>query len=186
MNVIECMYKRRSIRKFQEKAIDEELLLTLIKAATAAPTACNSQPWEFIIITDENIINQINEKTYFGKYNAPSMIVVCGNMKLAMAGPVKDFWVQDCSAAIENILLAATSMELGSIWVGLYPVESSYRPLYKILNLPQEVIPLGIVYVGYPAEEKEPRTQYDEKHVYWQKYEERKHRARKKNTKFNK
>ncbi|WP_346944353.1 nitroreductase family protein [Clostridium sp.] len=179
------MYKRRSIRKFQDKELNEDTLVTLIKAATAAPTACNSRPWEFIIITEKSVLSEVNENIYFGKYDAPAMIVVCGNMKLAMSGPVKDFWVQDCSAAIENILLAATSMELGSVWVGLYPVESSYRPLYKILNLPKEVIPMGIVYVGYAAEEKESRTQYDEKHVYWQRYEERKHRSRKKNTKLN-
>ncbi|MEG0308739.1 MAG: nitroreductase family protein [Clostridium sp.] len=185
MNVIDCMYKRRSIRKFQDKELNEDTLVTLIKAATAAPTACNSRPWEFIIITEKSVLSEVNENIYFGKYTAPAMIVVCGNMKLAMSGPVKDFWIQDCSAAIENILLAATSMELGSVWVGLYPVESSYRPLYKILNLPKEVIPMGIVYVGYAAEEKESRTQYDEKHVYWQRYEERKHRARKKNAKLN-
>lgn len=185
MNVIDCMYKRRSIRKFQDKELNEDTLITLIKAATAAPTACNSRPWEFIIITEKAVLSEVDKNVYFGKYNAPAMIVVCGNMKLAMSGPVKDFWVQDCSAAIENILLAATYMELGSVWVGLYPVESSYKPLCKILNLPKEVIPLGIVYVGYAAEEKEPRTQYDEKHVYWQRYEERKHRARKKNTKLN-
>lgn len=184
MDVIECIYKRRSIRKFQEKKLEKDTLLTLIKAATSAPTACNTQPWEFIIITEEEIINEVKQKIYFGKFNAPAIIIVCGNMDLAMSGPVKDFWIQDCSAATQNILLAATSMGLGSLWVGLYPVESSYKPLYKILNIPNEVIPLGLVYVGYPAEEKDARIQYDEKHVYWQKYEKRKHRSKKKNTKY--
>lgn len=117
------------------------------------------------IITDKEIKSEIKKKMYFAQYKAPAMIVACGNMKLAMSGPVKDFWIQDCSAAIENILLAATSMGLGSLWVGLYPVESSIRLLYKILDLPEDVIPLGIVYLGYPAEEKEPRTQFDKKHV---------------------
>ena len=184
MDTMECIYKRRSIRKYCDRPIDDEILLTLIKAATAAPTACNSRPWEYIIITDKEVKSEIKKKMYFAQYEAPAMIVACGNMKLAMSGPVKNYWIQDCSAAIENILLAATSMGLGSLWVGLYPVESSIRPLYKILDLPEEVIPLGIVYLGYPAEEKEPRTQFDEKHVYWQKYEPRKHRSRKKNSKY--
>ncbi|WP_034849478.1 nitroreductase family protein [Clostridium hydrogeniformans] len=184
MDVIECMYKRRSIRKYSDKHLEDEILLTLIKAATAAPTACNSKPWEYIIVTDKEIKSEIKKKLYFAQYDAPAMIVVCGNMKLAMSGPVRDYWIQDCSAAIENILLAATSMGLGSLCIGLHPVESSARPLYKILDLPNEVIPLGVVYLGYPAEEKEPRTQFDEKHVYWQKYESRKHRARKKNSKY--
>lgn len=184
MDTIECIYKIRSVRKYCDKPIDDEILLTLIKAATAAPTACNSRPWEYIIITDKEVKSEIKKKMYFAQYEAPAMIVTCGNMKLAMSGPVKNFWIQDCSAAIENILLAATSMGLGSLWVGLYPVESSIRPLYKILDLPEEVIPLGIVYLGYPAEEKESRTQFDEKHVYWQKYEPRKHRSRKKNSKY--
>ncbi|GAA0124398.1 nitroreductase family protein [Clostridium sp. CTA-19] len=183
MDVIECIYKRRSIRKFIDKTVDDETLLTLIKAGMAAPSACNTQPWEYIIITEDNIKNEVRKSLYFGQYNAPAMIVVCGNMKLSMSGPVRDYWIQDCSASIENILLAATSMGLGSVWIGLHPVESAARPLYKILDLPEEVIPLAVIYLGYPDEEKEPRTQFDEKHVYWQKYEHRKHKARKKNLK---
>jgi nitroreductase len=184
MDVLQCMYKRRSIRKYSDEPVNDDTLITLIKAATSAPTACNTQPWEYIIITDNEVKKNLKSKLYFGKYDAPVMIVVCGNMKLAMAGPSRDFWIQDCSASIENILLAATSMGLGTLWVGLHPIESNTRPLYKLLNLPEEVIPLGIVYVGYPAEEKEPRTQFNEKRVYWQKYEPRKHRSRKKNAKL--
>ncbi|WBW96943.1 nitroreductase family protein [Oceanirhabdus sp. W0125-5] len=183
MNVLDCIYKRRSIRKYSQKPVDDETLITLVKAATAAPTACNTQPWEFIIVTDDEVRKELKSKLYFGNYDAPAAIVVCGNMKLAMSGPVKDFWIQDCSAAIENILLAATSMGLGTLWIGLHPVESNYRPLYKIFDLPKEVIPLAVIFVGYPEEEKEPRTQFNEKRIYWNKYEPRKHRARKKNTK---
>lgn len=186
MDTIECILKRRSIRKYTDREVDKDSIIALLKAATAAPTACNRQPWEFIVVTEKEILNELRSKLYAGKYNAPVAIVVCGNMDLAFPGPCKDFWIQDCSAAIENMLLAATALGLGSVWIGLYPLPSNLPPIYKILDIPEEVIPLGVVYVGYPAEEKEARTQYDEKRVYWQKYEKRKHRARKKNLKYEK
>ena len=184
MDTIECIYKRRSIRKYTDREVDKDIIITLLKAATAAPTACNRQPWDFIVVTEKEVLSEIKSKLYAGQYNAPAAIVVCGNMDLAFPGPGKDFWIQDCSAAIENMLLAATSLGLGTVWIGLHPIPSNAKPLYKLLDIPEEVIPLGIVYVGYPAEEKEPRTQYDEKRIYWQKYEARKHRARKKNLKY--
>ncbi|WP_308165776.1 nitroreductase family protein [Clostridium algidicarnis] len=88
-------------------------------------------------------------------------------------------WVQDCSAAIESILIAATSIGLGSVWIGVYPIESNIKSVKNILNMPQHVTPLGIVYVGYPAEEKEARTRLNEKRIYWQAYEpSRKHKTK--------
>ena len=93
-------------------------------------------------------------------------------------------WVQDCSAAIENMLVAAVGMDLGTVWIGLYPILSKCEPISKILKIPSYVIPMSIVYVGYPAEVKEPRTQYNEKRIYWQEYDpERKHKTRPKNMK---
>jgi nitroreductase len=100
-------------------------------------------------------------------------------MKLSFKGPNQEMWVQDCSAAIENILIAATSIGLGSVWIGIYPLESNIKALKKILNIPEYVTPLGVVYVGYPAEEKEARTRFNEKRVYWQEYEpSRKHKTK--------
>jgi nitroreductase len=171
-------YKRRSIRNYLDKQVDRDTILTLLKAATAAPTA-NCQPWEFIVIDEAERLLEIRERFVFARYNAPAAIVVCGNMKLAFKGPSKEMWVQDCSAAIENILLAATGMGLGSVWIGVYPVESNVKAMKKILNIPEHVTPLGMVYIGYPAEEKEARTRFDEKRVYWQEYEPgRRHKAK--------
>ncbi|GFP75352.1 nitroreductase family protein [Clostridium fungisolvens] len=105
-------------------------------------------------------------------------------MDFAFSEPSIDYWIQECSAATENILLAAAGLGLGSIWIGLYPLPSKIKPVRKILNIPEHVIPLGAVYVGYAGEIKEPRTQYNEKVVYWQQYDPaRKHRARHKNMK---
>jgi len=181
VDAIETIYKRRSIRNYLDKPVDKEVIMTLLKAATAAPTAANCQPWEFVVIDDEQKLSELKDKLVFARYNAPAAIVVCGNMKLAFKGPGQEMWVQDCSAAIENMLIAATSMGLGSVWIGIYPIESNIKPLKKILNMPEYVTPLAIVYVGYPAEEKEARSRLDEKRVYWQEYDpNRKHRAKNK------
>ncbi|MBU5427443.1 nitroreductase family protein [Tissierella pigra] len=183
MEVIETIYKRRSIRHYLDKKVEKDKIITLLKAATAAPTAANCQPWEFIVIDEEEKLSQLRDKLIFARYNAPVAIVVCGNMKLAFKGPSQEMWVQDCSAAIENILIAATSIGLGSVWIGIYPLESNIKPLKKILNIPEYVTPLGIVYIGYPAEEKEARTRFNEKRVYWQEYEpDRKHRTKDKSV----
>lgn len=181
MDAIETIYKRRSIRCYEEKPVDKETIINLLKAATAAPTAANCQPWEFIVVDEPEKLSKLKDKLIFARYNAPAAIVVCGNMKLAFKGPVKEMWVQDCSAATENILIAATSMGLGSVWIGIYPIESNINMMKKVLNIPEHVIPLGIVYIGYPGEEKEARTRFDEKRVYWQEYDpERKHKSKNK------
>lgn len=179
MDTIETIYKRRSIRNYLDKKVEKDTIMTLLKAAAAAPTASNCQPWEFIVVDNAEKLLEMKDKLKFSRYNAPAAIVVCGNMKLAFKGPGKEMWVQDCSAAIENILIAATSIGLGSVWIGVYPIESNIKPVKKIFNIPEHVTPLGIVYIGYSAEEKEMRTRLDEKRVYWQEYEpSRKHRTK--------
>jgi len=179
MNALETIFKRRSIRKYLDKKVEKEDIVTLLKAATAAPTAANAQPWEFVVIDEEERLAKLREKLIFGRYNAPVAIVVCGNMKLAHKGYTQEMWVQDCSAAIENILIAATGMGLGSVWIGIYPLESNIKVLRDYLNIPDYVIPLGVVYVGHPAEEREARTRYMEKRVYWQEYDpKRKHKSK--------
>ncbi|WP_425448286.1 nitroreductase family protein [Dethiothermospora halolimnae] len=114
MNTIDSIYKRRSIRSFKSDVVDKNILIDLIKAGMAAPTACNNQPWEFIAINEPNVMKELRENLMFARYNATAAIVVCGNMKLARGG-YRLHWEQDCSAAMENILLAATSIGLGSL-----------------------------------------------------------------------
>lgn len=179
MDAIDAIYARRSIRSYQRRPVDKETIIALLKAATAAPSAVNCQPWEFVVTDDEEQLARVKEACLFARYNAPSAIVVCGNMQLALKGPDKELWVQDCSAATQNILIAATSLGLGSVWIGIYPVEPRVQAIKQIFDMPEHVIPMSIVYVGYPAEEKAPRTQYDEKRVYWQRYDpQRKHRTK--------
>jgi len=182
MSTYEDILKRRSIRKYHEKPVDKEILVKLLKAGMAAPTACNNQPWEFIAVTEG--ITELRTALYHGNYNAPAAIVVCGNLKLAKGG-LERYWEQDCSAALENILIAATGFGLGTVWIGLHPLPSTIKPVRELLNIPDYVVPLGVVLIGYSAEEKEARTQYDEKRIYWERYDQdRKHRSRSKNLKF--
>lgn len=180
-DILNFFMQRRSIRSYQNRPVEDEKLDVLLKAAMSAPTACNTQPWEFIVITDPELLSAMREGLLMGRYNAPCAIVVCGNMKLARG--FERTWMQDCSAAIQNILLAATALGLGSVWIGVVD-PSPIKAVTKVMNLPEYVKPMGIAYVGYPAETKEPRTQYNEKRVYRNIYDqERKHRARPKDLK---
>ena len=183
MDILNVIFSRRSIRKYQERRVEREVLVQLLQAAMAAPTAANAQPWEFVVIDEPENLDPVKAVLPFGKYNPPAAIVVCGNPDIANNSAGKLYWVQDCSAAIENILIAAVGMGLGTVWIGVYPLESRVNSVRKVLNMPENVTPLGVVYVGYPDEQKDARTQYDPHRVYWQVYEERKRRARTKNAK---
>jgi len=169
-NVLDLIYKRRSVRIFSKKLVEKETLTKLLQAAMAAPSASNSRPWEFIAITDADTLENLRKSLKYGKYNAPAAIVVCANLDLAQNESALRFWVQDCSAATENILIAAAGMDLGTVWIGSYPKEDVMEKERELLGIPDNVTPLSLIYVGYPAEEPQPRTQYDEARVHWQKY----------------
>jgi nitroreductase len=166
-SVFDAIYGRRSIRAYLEnKEVEHEKIVKLLKAAMAAPSACNIQPWEFIVVTDKESVSDIKKSIeQYGDYNAPLVIVVCGYSEFIPWE--NDEGVVDCSAAIENMLIAATAMELGSVWIGGFNPVS----LRKLLDIPDNVVPVGVVYFGYPAEQHEPRTQYREEAIYWQKYD---------------
>ena len=171
---IEAIYKRRSVRRFVEgRQVEDSKIDQLLKAAMAAPSACNIQPWEFIVVTEASLVKEIKASIKkFGDYNAPLVMVVC-----SYPGFIpweNDIGATDCAAAIENMLVAATAMDLGSVWVGGFDSAS----LRRILDIPEDTHPVGVVYFGYPAENPAPRTQYTPDAVHWQKYD--KNRERKK------
>lgn len=170
MNIQDSIYSRRSIRDYQEKPVSKEDIDHLLKAAMAAPSAMNIKPWEFIVITETDVLDKIRSALMFGKFNAPAAIAVCGNtsfFKNPMAGK---FWVQDCSAATQNIMLAAVGLGLGTVWCGVHPIHVFKKRISEILAIPDHVVPLNIIYVGYPAEEKPARTQYNASRVHWHAY----------------
>ena len=153
MCVFDVIKARRSIRKYTSDQISDEDLKDLLKAAMAAPSAGNKQPWEFVAIRDRDILNTAVSIHPSGGYNmlshAPLAIVVCGNPNREL---YKGIWTQDCAAATENILIAAQFLGLGAVWLGVYPWEDRVAKLKKLLGLPDKIIPLSIVSVGHPAE----------------------------------
>jgi len=167
---LEIIFHRRSIRKYTDQSVEPEKLDLLLKAAMAAPSAMNCKPWEFVVVTDPETLAQFRKRLIFGNRNAPAAIVVCGNPSHSTNPAARLFWVQDCSAATENILIAAVSLGLGTVWVGIHPVAEFVRVVREIAGLPKHVTPLGLLYVGYPAEEKPARTQYNAGRVHMETY----------------
>ena len=158
---LELLYKRRSIRNFTDQSINDDQIEALLSAAMAAPTAMNMQPWNFVVVRGIEGLNLLRKTSPFSKMNAPCAIVVCGNLNSFKRAMMERFWAQDCGAATQNLLLAATALGLGAVWCGVHPVKRLEDNVSKTLGLPNLVIPFSLVFVGYPAEEKPARTQYD-------------------------
>jgi nitroreductase len=168
--VIEAIFQRRSIRKYTDQPVEPEKLEALLQAGMAAPSAMNCQPWEFVVVTDTEKLAQFRKRLLFGNRNAPAAIVVCGNPGLSTNPTARLFWVQDCSAATENIMIAAVSLGLGTVWIGLHPVAGFVKVIREVVGLPRRVTPLCIIYVGYPDGNKPARTQYEAARVYRESY----------------
>lgn len=163
------IHERTSIRQFTDQKLTKEQLETLVKAGMAAPSAVNAQPWHFIVVDDPALLKTIGEsiKTSKSLISAPAAILVCGNMRKAKEGWLQQYWIQDCSAASENILLAATSMKLGAVWTSIYPAEDRIKTVAGILGLPDHIIPLNIIPIGYPKAPKEPMDKWNPENVSW-------------------
>ncbi|MFC1617247.1 nitroreductase family protein [Candidatus Margulisiibacteriota bacterium] len=166
MNTI---YKRRSIRKFTEKKVSENLTRELIKAGMSAPSARNQQPWEFIVIDQQDIKQEVSEihPNFYIIQGAPTAILVCGNLNREKS---PDYWVQDCAATTENILLAITANKLGGVWMGVYPREDRVQGLKEYFNLPDKIIPFSLIAFGYPAEEKPAHSEFDLERIRFNKW----------------
>ncbi len=155
---IKTIFSRRSIRKYTAESVPEEHIKTILEAAMAAPSASNRKPWHFVVVTERDTLKRLADAHKYAKmlHEAPLCIVVCGDESVSQR-----FWTQDGSAATQNILLAAQALGLGSVWCGVYPSEERVREISEILGIVVPVKPLNLIAVGYPAEKKEPRTQYD-------------------------
>ena len=168
---IENIMTRTSIRQYKEQPVEQEKIDIMLKAAMAAPTAVNLQPWHFIVISDKNVINQLAGPR---PTNAPLMIAVCGDTdKTTMPdgkGKLPDFWVQDVSAATENLLLAAHALGLGAVWTGVYPVMERTAEVANVLNCPSNIVPLAVVRIGYPDEAPEPKDKFKEENISYNKF----------------
>ena len=159
--MLDLLKQRRSIRKYTGETISDANIKTLLEAAMAAPSANNIQPWEFIVVRDRNLCQQLAETHTWSRMcaDAPVVFVICGDEELS------DHWVEDTSAATENLLLAVTGLNLGAVWVGVYPRPQREKHVKKVLNIPPNLRVLCLVPVGHPAESKPPHTKYDESKV---------------------
>lgn len=160
------IFERRSIRRYTDKQVPWEMIEQLLRAGMAAPSAGNQQPWQFIVISDKEIMLEIPKVHPYAemlKESGANAIVVCGDLGMEKH---KGYWVQDCSAATENILLAAQALGLGAVWLGVHPVEDRIEGLRRILAIPDQVIPLCVIAFGFPAEKKAPVDRYDEARIH--------------------
>ena len=157
MDALEAILSRRSIRRYTNDPVSDEQIENLLQAAMAAPSAHNEQPWHFIVIKDRQILNQIPKFHPYAQMlkNAPVGICVCADLELEKDKGL-GYWIQDCSAATENVLIAANTMGLGTCWLGVHPRDERKEAMVRLLCLPEHVVPLCIVAVGQPAESKKP------------------------------
>ena len=167
MELKEALLKRRSVRKFTNDRVSDEAISELLHAAMSGPSACNKKPWEFYVVKSREAVERLRQTTAFSKMEAPIAIVVCANLDKAMPGGFQPFWVQDTSAATENILLRVTDLGLGACWCGIHPVKRSEDRVKEALDLPKNIVPLNIIWIGHPGEDPEPRDQYDEQTVHY-------------------
>ncbi len=166
MELKDAMLKRRSIRKFTDEKISDEDILEILHSAMSGPSACNRMPWEFYIIRNEEILEKLYNAAKYSKIIAPLAIVVCGNLKKALPF-FSEFWIQDCSAATENILLRAVDLGLGAVWCGVYPMKNAQENVSEILNLPKTQIPLNIIYIGHPAGIQPAKDCFDDNKIHF-------------------
>lgn len=154
---------RTSVRDYTDSPVTDEQIETMLKAAMSAPTAVNKQPWAFIVIKDRATLTAIADSIPSMKMvkKAPLAIVVCGDMTKALDGEGHDFWIQDVSAATENLLLAAHAQGLGAVWCGVYPASGRVALISDLLKLPDEIIPLAFVPIGEPAVKNEPKDKWN-------------------------
>lgn len=167
MELKEALLKRRSVRKFADRSISPEIIDELLHAAMSGPSACNRRPWEFYVVTSEQKLEELGAASRFMGYKAPLAIVVCGNLDCALPLKFSEYWIQDCSAATENILLRVTDLGLGAVWCGAHPQKHAEDKIRACLGIPKRQIPLNIIFIGYPREECEPRDQYDTNKIHY-------------------
>ena len=172
--VLNNILNRTSVRSYKDKPVEKEKIEKLLRAGMAAPTAVNKQPWHFIVVTDKSQLQKLSEANPYAEMaaKAPLAIVVCGDMDKALKGEAREFWVQDCSAATENILLAATGMELGAVWTGTYPSKERCAAVAKVLGLPESLIPLNTIVIGYPDGEVSPKDKWKKENISYNMYGE--------------
>ncbi len=168
-DALSVIHSRKSVRKYLDKQVTKEHLEVLLRAGMAAPTAGDRRPWAFVVITDPAMLDTLSLATRNTRMlsSAAAAIAVCGNTSVGFKSEV---WVQDCSAASENILLAAEAIGLGAVWTGIYLNDEPTKYVKRVLGLPEEVFALNIISIGYPTGEEKPKNKWDPTRIHWGKW----------------
>ena len=163
------IFSRKSVRNYVETTLSQETLEFLVRAGMSAPSAMDRRPWEFIIINDKAVVKKLNDALPHAKMaeKAGQAIVVAGNIEKQAGGKDATFWIMDCSAAAENILLAAESLGLGAVWTAVYPAADRLKPVIDILGLPSNIVPLAFIPVGKPDGSDKPKEKFDKEKIHW-------------------
>ena len=161
--VLDAIATRKSVRKFDtSRKLDDAIMEKLLRAGMAAPTAMNRQPWSFVVVSDPAVKNEIASRHPHAKMaaDAAALIIVCGNKNNGIPDKGTEYGIQDCSAATENILLAAHALGLGAVWCGVHPIDERVDAVREILQIPATHQPLNVICIGYPAENPPPKDKW--------------------------
>jgi nitroreductase len=169
---LKTIFERKSVREFTKDKVNKDTLDILLKAAMCAPTAGNRQPWSFVIVTEKPVLKLLADGLPYAQMlnDANAAIIVCGSPSESFEGIESEFWVQDCSAASENILIAVESMGLGACWTGVYPVKDRIDFVAKTLGIPKGNIPLNVIPLGFPNGLQQTKDKYKPEKIHWQKW----------------
>lgn len=168
--VLKSMLSRSSIRKFQQRPVEKDKIEKLLRAGMSAPTNNDRRPWHFVVLSEKKDIERYasTNSHHADKIKAtPLFIIVCGDSAKMDEGLAREFWIQDCSAASENILLAAHAMGLGAVWTSGWPIARKANGIRRALKLSEEYVPLSIICIGYPAEPANVKDKWNEDDITW-------------------
>ena len=172
MSALDVIMTRVSVRQFTDRKPTAEQIDLLLRAGMAAPSAVNRQPWAFVVVDDPELLHAIGEQIPGSRVQngAQVAIIPCGDLSKTGEGAAQEFWIHDTSAATENILLAAHAMGLGAVWTAVQPIEERMNIIRTLLNLPDNLQPLCVIPVGYPAEQPAVKDKYKTDNIYYNRF----------------
>lgn len=161
---LETIFNRKSVRKYTERPVEKEKLETLVRAGMAAPSSRDRRPWEFVIVTDRDLLDKMGDGLPLARMlkETKQAIIVCGDTVKS-----ENAWQLDCSAAAQNILLAAESIGLGAVWTAAYPYPERMKIIQDALQLPEHILPLTVIPLGYPTGIEKPKDKYNKKQIHY-------------------